>query len=83
MMSLDCQSGSGDAVVTYRTPAELHELISRFSADPAERRRRAELGREIASKQRESADAVEVRLAPIDAIVSPGEFGHLATSRAR
>jgi GT2 family glycosyltransferase/spore maturation protein CgeB len=36
----------GDAVMTYRTPAELHELIDRFLADPEERRRRGRMGRD-------------------------------------
>jgi O-antigen biosynthesis protein len=35
----------GDAVVVYRSAAELHELIDRLLADPAELRRRRELGR--------------------------------------
>jgi GT2 family glycosyltransferase/spore maturation protein CgeB len=37
----------GDAVVTYRTPAELHELIDQFLAVPAERQRRGAAGREL------------------------------------
>jgi GT2 family glycosyltransferase/spore maturation protein CgeB len=37
----------GEAVVTYRTPAELHGLIDRFLSDPNERRRRAEHGRAV------------------------------------
>jgi O-antigen biosynthesis protein len=35
----------GDAVAVYRSPAELHDLIERLLADPAERRRRGEEGR--------------------------------------
>jgi GT2 family glycosyltransferase len=35
----------GDAVAVYRSRAELHELIERFLADPAERARRGGLGR--------------------------------------
>ena len=37
----------GEAVVVYRSAQELRELIDRLLADPAERRRRAELGRAI------------------------------------
>jgi spore maturation protein CgeB len=37
----------GDAVATYRSAEELEQLVDRFLADPAERRRRGELGREI------------------------------------
>ncbi|HME01550.1 MAG TPA: glycosyltransferase [Solirubrobacteraceae bacterium] len=37
----------GEAVATYRSGEELRELIDRLLSDPAERRRRAELGRSI------------------------------------
>jgi spore maturation protein CgeB/GT2 family glycosyltransferase len=37
----------GDAVAVYRSAEELRELVERLLADPAERRRRGELGREI------------------------------------
>jgi GT2 family glycosyltransferase/glycosyltransferase involved in cell wall biosynthesis len=36
----------GDAVAVYRSPAELHEWIERLLADPEERRRRGQAGRE-------------------------------------
>jgi spore maturation protein CgeB/GT2 family glycosyltransferase len=37
----------GDAVAVYRDAEELRELVERLLADPAERRRRAERGREV------------------------------------
>jgi O-antigen biosynthesis protein len=37
----------GEAVACFDSPQELHELIERFLADPTERARRAQLGREL------------------------------------
>jgi GT2 family glycosyltransferase/spore maturation protein CgeB len=37
----------GEAVACFDSPQELHELIERFLADPHERARRAQLGREL------------------------------------
>jgi spore maturation protein CgeB/GT2 family glycosyltransferase len=55
----------GDIVAVYRSRAELHELIERFLADPAERARRGELGRAAVLAEHTFAHRVEELLAII------------------
>ena len=60
------QERFGDSVATYRTKAELHELIEQFLRDPAERRRRAERGREIVLDSHTFAHVTGVLLEEIE-----------------
>jgi O-antigen biosynthesis protein len=53
----------GDAVVVYRSAEQLRELIDRLLADPAERRRRAALGRAIVLEGHTFAHRVDELLA--------------------
>jgi|GEM_PF-1090610 len=53
----------GEAVAVYRSKQELHELIARFLADPAERRRRGELGRAAVLARHTFAHRVDELLA--------------------
>ncbi len=53
----------GDAVACFGSPEELHELIDRLLADPHERRRRAELGRELVLERHTFAHRVDELLA--------------------
>ncbi len=55
----------GDAVAVYRSPAELRELIERLLADPAERRRRGELGRAAVLADHTFAHRVDELLAVV------------------
>ena len=55
----------GDAVATYGSPDQLRELIARFLADPDERRRRGELGRQIILTRHTFAHRVRELLAII------------------
>jgi spore maturation protein CgeB/GT2 family glycosyltransferase len=55
----------GDAVAIYRSPAELHELIERLLADPAERRRRGEEGRVAVLAQHTFAHRIDELLAVV------------------
>jgi O-antigen biosynthesis protein len=58
----------GDAVVTYRTPQDLVELIDRFLADPDERRRRGAAGRNAVLESYTFANVTEQLLREIDRI---------------
>ncbi len=49
----------GEAVAVYRSPAELKELIERLLADPAELRRRGELGRSAVLAEHTFAQRVD------------------------
>jgi GT2 family glycosyltransferase/spore maturation protein CgeB len=53
----------GDAVAVYRSAGDLHELIERLLADPAERHRRGELGRSIVLAEHTFAHRVDELLA--------------------
>jgi len=53
----------GDAVAQFGSAQELQELISRFLRDPAERRRRGELGRELVLEHHTFAHRVDELLA--------------------
>ena len=55
----------GEAVAVYRSREELHELIERLLADPAERRRRGELGRATVLAGHTFAHRVEELLAVV------------------
>ena len=55
----------GEAVAVYRSREELHELIERLLADPAERRRRCELGRATVLAGHTFAHRVEELLAVV------------------
>ncbi|HET6449024.1 MAG TPA: glycosyltransferase, partial [Conexibacter sp.] len=58
----------GDAVVTYRTRAELHDAIERLLADPAERAERAARGRaDVLARHtfRHRVDALLASIAPL------------------
>jgi len=56
----------GEAVVVYRSAEELRELIERLLADPAERRRRAELGRAAVLREHTFAHRVERLLSIVE-----------------
>ncbi len=56
----------GEAVVVYRSPQELRELIERLLADPAERRRRAESGRAVVLDGHTFAHRVEQLLSIVE-----------------
>jgi O-antigen biosynthesis protein len=56
----------GDAVACYSSPEQLQELIDRFLEDPQERRRRAELGREVVLGQHTFAHRVDELLATVE-----------------
>jgi O-antigen biosynthesis protein len=53
----------GDAVACFSSPAELGELVERLLADPHERRRRGELGRELVLERHTFAHRVDELLA--------------------
>jgi GT2 family glycosyltransferase/spore maturation protein CgeB len=53
----------GEAVAVYRSGEELHELIDRLLADPAERRRRGALGRRVVLEGHTFAHRVQELLA--------------------
>ncbi|HEY2200996.1 MAG TPA: glycosyltransferase, partial [Solirubrobacteraceae bacterium] len=53
----------GDAVAVYRSPTELHETIERLLADPAELRRRGELGKAAVLARHTFAHRVDELLA--------------------
>ena len=58
----------GDAVVTYRTPGELHARIAELLADPAQRAERAAAGRATVLAQhtfRHRVDALLASIAPL------------------
>jgi len=58
----------GDAVVTYRTPAELRAHVERLLADPAERAERAARGRAAVLSDhtfRHRVDALLAAIAPL------------------
>ncbi|HYV14737.1 MAG TPA: glycosyltransferase [Conexibacter sp.] len=57
----------GEAVVTYRTPAELHATVARLLADPAERAERAARGRAQVLAAHTFAHRVDALLAAIAA----------------
>jgi GT2 family glycosyltransferase/spore maturation protein CgeB len=59
----------GDAVAVYRSPTELHELIERLLRDPAELRRRGELGRAAVLAEHTFAHRVDELLAFVQARV--------------
>jgi O-antigen biosynthesis protein len=68
----------GDAVLTYRSPRELRELIERFLADPQERRRRGELGRALVLDHHTFARRVEELLAFVqERVPTPFADAHL------
>jgi GT2 family glycosyltransferase/spore maturation protein CgeB len=56
----------GEAVACFSSPRELHELIDQLLADPQERRRRAELGRELVLEGHTFAHRVEEFMAMLD-----------------
>jgi GT2 family glycosyltransferase/spore maturation protein CgeB len=56
----------GDAVACFGSPEELRELIDRLLADPHERRRRGELGRELVLERHTFAHRVDELLALLD-----------------
>jgi spore maturation protein CgeB/GT2 family glycosyltransferase len=56
----------GEAVAVYRSAEELHELVERLLADPAERRRRGELGRATVLAGHTFAHRVEELLAVVE-----------------
>ena len=63
----------GDAVAVYRSPRELRELIERLLADPAECRRRGELGRSVVLAEHTFAHRIDELLGFIEERVSlPG-----------
>jgi GT2 family glycosyltransferase/spore maturation protein CgeB len=75
----------GEAVVTYRTPTELGELVDRFSADPEERRRRGAQGREAVLESHTFAHVTDGLLLAIEGIggirrlpAGPGRTAHTA-----
>lgn len=53
----------GEAVAVYRSPVELHELVERLLANPAELRRRGELGRATVLAEHTFAHRVDELLA--------------------
>jgi hypothetical protein len=55
----------GDAVVTYRTPDDLHASVARLLADPAERAERAARGRELVLAAHTFRHRVDTLLASI------------------
>ncbi len=55
----------GDAVAVYRSPRELRELIERLLADPAECRRRGELGRSVVLAEHTFAHRIDELLAVV------------------
>jgi spore maturation protein CgeB/GT2 family glycosyltransferase len=59
----------GDAVAVYRSAEELHELIERLLADPAERRRRGEEGRAAVLAHHTFAHRIDELLATVQARV--------------
>ncbi|MGO8906098.1 MAG: glycosyltransferase [Solirubrobacteraceae bacterium] len=61
----------GDAVVVYRSGDELREWIDRLLADPAERRRRSELGRSIVLEGHTFAHRVDRLLALVEQHLQP------------
>jgi O-antigen biosynthesis protein len=72
----------GDAVASFGSQGELHELIDRFLADPAERRRRGELGREIVLAGHTFAHRAEELLGLVEEHISaPGHPRRLRMSR--
>jgi GT2 family glycosyltransferase/spore maturation protein CgeB len=56
----------GDAVECFGSPLELRELIDRFLADPDERHRRGELGRELVLERHTFAHRVDGLLAVLE-----------------
>ena len=70
-----------DAVVVYRSAEQLHELIDRLLADPAERRRRAEAGRAIVLAGHTFAHRVDELLAIVgERAREPGRGHRLRTA---
>jgi GT2 family glycosyltransferase len=68
----------GDAVACFSSPRELHELIDRFLADPSERRRRAELGRQIVLEGHTFSNRADELLVHIqERIAASGHLGCL------
>jgi GT2 family glycosyltransferase len=68
----------GDAVAVYRSPAELHELIERLLTDPAELRRRGELGRAAVLARHTFAHRVDELLAILaERLREPAHAGRL------
>jgi GT2 family glycosyltransferase/spore maturation protein CgeB len=56
----------GEAVACFSSREELHELIARFLADPHERRRRGELGRQLVLERHTFAHRVDELLAIVE-----------------
>jgi GT2 family glycosyltransferase/spore maturation protein CgeB len=56
----------GDAVACFSSPEQLHQLIDRFLADPRERRRRGELGRQLVLERHTFAHRIDELLAMLD-----------------
>ncbi len=68
----------GEAVVVYRSPGELHGLIERLLADPAERRRRGELGRAVVLAEHTFAHRIDRLLALVqERVQEPTHARHL------
>jgi glycosyltransferase involved in cell wall biosynthesis len=64
----------GDAVATYRSAQELPELVNRLLADPAERRRRAELGRALVLDAHTFSHRVDELLAILEQRIGEGAY---------
>ncbi len=65
----------GEAVVVYRSADELRESIDRLLADPAERRRRSELGRATVLDEHTFAHRVDRLLALVEERIGHGADG--------
>ena len=63
----DLERKFGGAAVTYETREELHALVERFLADPAERAARGEAGRRVVLEQHTFARRADVLLEAVEA----------------